>query len=476
MNDSRTTPTPSVEPVETNGAGVASLELTRRRLLAYAGAAGAVAAVGGATAGTLADAATAAPDWDPAPSGGPGSLGRGGKPTSMAALARLARKVGEGQPLIFVDLAAVDQNSRVIRRFARRQGWRVRPALKAFQSPQLCAYVLRQLPRPRGLVFRLRQIDQIMTAAPAGSDLMMGYPSTGGELRWFLKRRPPRGQRPYKFTIMASSLENIEDLAGLARHTPRRLPLNVVLEFDSGTGRGGFTFENEIAEAIKMLRRAKPRLRLRATLCYDGWATLTGADDYRKFVAETASGKYKKYLAQLAEDGRDLYNAKRLIRNGPASSNYQNWAGRPEINEISPGSAFMYAGYLQTFDHEGLAPAVIQAAPVLKDIGPYPSELITQIPQPPITGHAWYLEGSGWPDSGGTQPQFVYPKGVHDNERAGGRAAVVAPKGALRLDDYVLLWPTQSGDGINYFGSLHAVRRGKLLDEWPTFRRPSNLQ
>ena len=75
--------------------------------------------------------------------------------------------------------------------------------------------------------------------------------------------------------------------------------LNVALEFDSGEGRGGFVFEPEISEAIKLLRRAKRHLRLRATLCYDGWATLTGDQNYRLGVAKTASGFYKGYLAQL---------------------------------------------------------------------------------------------------------------------------------------------------------------------------------
>jgi D-serine deaminase-like pyridoxal phosphate-dependent protein len=447
--------------------------LTRRRLVARAGAAGALAAV---APGAALSGVASAREPNPPVAGAGRSLGSGGRPTSLATLAKLARKHGNGEPLMFVDLAAVDQNARVIQRFAARQGWAVRPALKAFQCPRLCAYVMRRLPQPRGLVFRLAQVDQIMAVAPAGTDLLMGYPSTFGELRAFLSRRPPRGQRRHTLTFLASSLENLEDLADLARKTPRPLPLNVALEFDSGTGRGGFAFESEVADAVKVLRRARRRLRLRATVCYDGWATATGDEGFRRTVAETSSEKYARYLAQLEEDGADLYDKRRLIRNGPGSSNYRNWAGKKVINEISPGSAYMYAGYLKSFDNQGLARAAIQAAPVLKDIGPYPTELITQIPQPPITGHAWYLLGSGWPDSGGTQPEFVYPPGVEDNERAGGRAAIVAPKGALTTRDYVLLWPNQSGDGVNYFGELHAVRNGRLLARWPTFRRPTGLQ
>jgi D-serine deaminase-like pyridoxal phosphate-dependent protein len=434
--------------------------LTRRGLLAAAGAAGAAAAIGPPAAGAAPLAAAA---------GRP--LGRGGSPTSLPALARLARTHGRGEPLAFVDLAAVDRNAQVIQGFARRQGWAVRPALKAFQSPQLCAYILRQLPQPRGLVFHLRQVDEIMSAAPAGTDLLMGYPPTRGELRAYLGSRPPRGQRRHRLTILASSVELLEDLDRLARSTRRPLPLSVALEFDSGLGRGGFHFEREIAAAIKVLRRAKSRLRLRAVLCYDGHATLTGDLAVRQRVAKQAREFYANYLAQLKADGSDLYDARTLIRNGPASANYRNWAGSRECNEISPGSAYMYAGYLKTFDKDGLVRAVTQCAPVLKDTGPYPTELVTQKPLPPITGEAYFLIGSSWPDGDGNQPEFIHPPGVQDNLRGGGRAAVFAPKGSLTTEDYVLLWPHQTGDGIDFFGAVHAVRSGRLLDVWPTFSR-----
>ena len=161
----------------------------------------------------------------------------------------------------------------------------------------------------------------------------------------------------------------------------------------------------------------------------------------------------------------------KLIRNGPASANYRNWAGSHECNEISPGSAFVYAGYLKTFDHQGLASALVQAAPVLKDVGPYPAAPFTKVPLPPITGEEYFLKGSTWPDQGGTQPAFVYPGGVSDDLPEGGRCMVTAPPHELSTEDYVLCWPNQSGDGIDYFGALHAVRGNRLLALWPTFTR-----
>jgi hypothetical protein len=51
---------------------------------------------------------------------------------------------------------------------------------------------------------------------------------------------------------------------------------------------------------------------------------------------------------------------------------------------------------------------------------------------------------------------------------------VVAPPGELNTEDYVLCWPNQGGDGIDYFGAVHAVRNGRVVDVWPTFTRWSS--
>ena len=450
----------------------ATTHLSRRQLLAGAGAVSALAAVGPrARAVGAAD-----PAYEPtAFTGSARLLGQGGKPTGMSALAGLARRYGEGQPLMFVDLAAVDRNASVIQNFADRQNWNVRPALKAFQCPQLCAYIMRQLPKPRGLVFRLRQVDQIMTAAPAGTDLMMGYPSTGGELRWFLGSQPPSRQRSYTLAILASSLENIDDLAGLARTTPRELPLNIALEFDSGEGRGGFVRAGDLGgDQVAASCQAPPAPQS------DTLLRRLGDVDRRSELPPFRRQHGKRLVQKVprATRGRGWrpLQPQDAHPQWPSQLQLPKLGGQARNQRDQPGIRVHVCRLSPDVRQPRARPCGYACSPVLKDIGPYPSELITQIPQPPITGHAWYLLGSAWPDSSGTQPAFIYPPGVVDDMRAGGRAAIVAPNGALSINDYVLLWPNQSGEGVDYFGSLHAVRNGRLLDVWPTFERPTDLQ
>lgn len=154
---------------------------------------------------------------------------------------------------MFVDLSALDHNARVIGDAARALGMAVRPALKTFQSPQLSAYVLAGLPEPRGLIFDLNQIDATLAVAPAGTDLMLGWAPTLGELRTYLARPEPAGTPAHRLRFLVDSLALLRELVALVRVTPRPLPLEVALQFDSGTGAAG--------------SRATPRSSRRVTCC-----------------------------------------------------------------------------------------------------------------------------------------------------------------------------------------------------------------
>jgi D-serine deaminase-like pyridoxal phosphate-dependent protein len=435
--------------------------LTRRGLLA----AGAAATAGASLAPAAAGAKPRRFRPPPAP------IGTGGEPTPLPEIARLAREVGRGEPVMFVDLAAVDRNIAAVIAWAQANRVAIRPALKVFSCAQLAAYVLQRLPEPRGLMFHLAQLDALVRRLPAGADLLTGYPPTLGELRAHLATAPPRGQRRHRLRILIASVPLLEETARLARSTKRPLPLDVGLELDSGMGRGGFGDATELGAAIALLRRERERLRLTAVLCYDGHATLTGAAEYRKLVAQTAQQKFAGYLAQLTRDAADLHDPAALVRNGPGSSNYRNWAGTTAANEIAPGSAFLYPHYLSSYDHDGLAPALYQCAPVMRITSDSPSVPFTQTTLPGSTREELLIKGGGWPSSGGTQPTLVYPDGLEGDELSGGGNAYTAPKGLLKLGDYVVFQPEQAEEGVAYFEALVAIREGKVRRVWPTLPR-----
>lgn len=419
-------------------------------------------------AGTAAAAATVAPPVATAakrrkPPKPP--IGSGGAPMSLDALAKLAREQGRGHPVLFLDLAALDQNIRTVADFAGAQGWGVRPALKSFRSPALISYLLNRLPQPRGLVFGLREVDPIVAQAPRNTDLMTGYPPTFGELADFLATKPPKGQRKHRLRILVDSVPLMEHIARLARTSRRRLPLEVAIEFDVGMGRGGITDSAELGSCLDVLRAERDRLRLTAVLGYDGHATLRGDQEYRQLVATQAMDSYRTHLANLKALGADLYDEAALIRNGPGSSNYRNWVGGP-ANEVGCGSAFLFAGYLNGgYDTAGLAPALALGGAVRRITSDHPSVPVIGIAQPGASEMEIIVQAVASPG------ELVHPPGGRVDEASGGGDALIVPKGSVELGDYVLYRPTQTEGAILSYHEMLAVREGRVLRRWPVFRR-----
>jgi hypothetical protein len=255
----------------------------------------------------------------------------------------------------------------------------------------------------------------------------------------------------------------LEELARLARRTPRRLPLDVALELDVGMGRGGMNEPGELAAAIEILRREKARLRLGAVLGYDGHATLRGDAAYRKGVAAQAMDFYRRHLGELSS----FVDPAKLIRNGPASSNYRNWVGGP-ANEISPGSAFLFAGYLNGgYDTDGLAPALSMGGAVRRITSDHPSLPVTGTPAPGASEQEIIVQGVGGAG------EVVWPEGARGDDASGGGDALVVPKGSVGLGDYVLYRPTQTEIGIQQFDAIVAVRDGRARRTWKVQPRPS---
>jgi len=441
------------------------VQLTRRRLLTGAGTAVAAASLHSAAPGH----ATTMPPTQQR------GLGSGGPLTDLATLAAVAKQVGAGEPVALVVLAAIDQNLTAVLQTARERGWALRPALKSFQSAGLCGYVLRRMPQPRGLVFHLRTVEDILASAPAGTDLMTGYPPTVGELEAWLGRRSRPGLPRHRLRYLVDSVPLLQRLAELAATTPRPLPLEVALEFDSGQGRGGLGDAAELSAALCVLRAARGRLQLTAVMCYDGHATFNSDPRFRQAIAQDAQRRYTAFLEQLAAEGAGLYDPRSLVRNGPGSSNYANWGAGGPCNEISPGSALVFSRNASSYGLPGLAPALTMSAPVMRITSRGPSVPLAQLTPPGAPYDELILKGGGWPTGGGSYPSFVHPEGMEEDELSGGRGnnacAAMAPANSVKLGDHVLVRPFEGGNGLDYFGAVHAVRAGRVLTRWRTFSR-----
>lgn len=447
-----------------------SSDVSRRALLTGAAALGiGLAATGGGRLRLPSPSQARTADEPLAASATPEHTGR---TTPLPDLAALAAEIGEGEPVCFVDLDGLEANLGMLAGFAEQHGWSLRPSLKSLQSPEFIGAVLAQLPEPRGMVFHLRHIDPILTAGPEDIDLLTGYVPTLGELAAHFAR--PGLDRPHRLRLTVDSMPLLERTIDLARGGARPLPVELCLELDAGSGRGGFTDIDDVVAAARLLADAQDAVRLTALLCYDGHATLSAATPLRRAIATDA----RRRLARLHDALREAAGTavEELEINGPGSSNYTQWVGDELLTEISPGSALLYARYLRAgFDDDGLELACVLAAPVLRVVGRLPRVPLTAIELPGADRDQLMLKGGGWPAGGGRQPTMIWPEGLEDNDLYGGRGnntgTVTAPAGSLDLGDYLLLWPHQVGDAIDYFGALTAVRNGRVEDRWPTFAR-----
>jgi D-serine deaminase-like pyridoxal phosphate-dependent protein len=404
-----------------------------------------------------------------------GGLRSGGEPMALAAVAALAKRIGNGEPVAIVDLAAVDHNCQRLVAFsaANRIAWR--PAYKTLRSPELLAYVVAKLDRPKVMIHHLRDLPQALPHVPAGTDFLMGYPPTLGELRRYLSSSPARSERRYKLRVNVDGLELLRALDEFSKHTPRELPIDVLLEVYNGIPRGGFDPGEELAEALKLLRAARGRLRLGALLCYDALASAVSDPSTRKNAAQFAQHNLTRAYDQVVAQAREFVDLKTFVRNGPGSSNYPNWAGTKAANEFSAGSAVLFANYLDPYDFTGgFAKGLYLCAPVLR----LPENVFAGGNEFPIPAGTVlvYIKAGGWPTGNNpTLSKLAYPAGLLE-EPVYGRGSnasglIIAPRGSLKLGDYVVETAQQVMEGQDYFGGLYAVRAGTVRALWPTVSR-----
>jgi D-serine deaminase-like pyridoxal phosphate-dependent protein len=402
-------------------------------------------------------------------------LGAGGRPMTLASVAAVGKRIGKGEPLAIVDLAAVDHNCRVVMQWSAEHKLAWRPAFKTLRSPELLAYVVAKLDRPRVMIHHLRDLPQAMTRLPAGTDFLMGYPPTVGELVHYLRTPPTRGERPYTLRINVDNLGLLRTLVELTKHMARKPPIDVTFEIYNGIPRGGLDPGAELSEALRIMRGARGRLRLSALLCYDALAAGISDPAIGQTAARFAQSQLKRAFALVADQAHDFVDARRLIRNGPGSANYRNWAGSDAANEFSAGSAVLFADYLDGYKTVvELAKALYLCAPVLRI--PKNSVLGGGGFSVPDGSELVFIKAGGWPTGlGAVLSKLVYPRGLGEAPQYGRGAnssgMITAPKGALRLGDYVVETAQQVMEGQDYFGGLYATREGKVRAQWPVVTR-----
>ena len=220
--------------------------------------------------------------------------------------------------------------------------------------------MLAKLDRPRVMIHHLRDLPQALPHVPPGTDFLMGYPPTLGELRHYLRSRPARGEPRHKLRINVDGIELLRALDRLSKHTPRKLPIDVVLEIYNGIPRGGFDPGAELTEALKVLRAARGRLRLSALLCYDALAAGASDDPTRQDRSQVRAGQPRTGLPDHRPPGARPGRSEDVRPKRARILQLPYWGGTTAANEFSAGSAVLFANYLDPYDiSAGLAKGAV---------------------------------------------------------------------------------------------------------------------
>jgi hypothetical protein len=139
--------------------------------------------------------------------------------------------------------------------------------------------------------------------------------------------------------------------------------------------------------------------------------------------------------------------------------------------------AIFYTGYIRGdgYENEGLLPVLRHAAPVHR----LPGAARLPLTGTPVANfESVAVKGGAWPSHDGSLDTVIHPSGDwEDDETKGGRGNneskfLAQPPVAVRRGDYVILDVKHSGDAIDYFDTVVAVREGTIRRVWPTLRRP----
>lgn len=226
-------------------------------------------------------------------------------------------------PALLVDLDRVDANLRRAQAYADAQGTSLRPHTKTHKSP---TFARRQLEEGAiGICVAKLGEAEVMIAAGI-DDVFMANTTFGTDKA---ARAAALAQRA-RFSIGVDHARQLQQLSD-AMHGQAR-PLQVMIEVDTGAGRGGVS-----PAAVRVLaQRARelPGIRLRGLYSYEGYTY--GARDIDELT--TVHRQAQATMAALATDDAVGFDEPPVVSMGSTPSLLANVPIMDGITEIRPGT------------------------------------------------------------------------------------------------------------------------------------------
>lgn len=226
-------------------------------------------------------------------------------------------------PALVVDLARVDANLSRAQTYADRQGVALRPHAKTHKSPEFARRQL-EVGAVGICVAKLGEAELMIEAGIA--DLFMANTVSGPDKA---ARAAALAQRA-RFAIGADHLQQLDTLSAAAREQEK--PLELMIEVDTGAGRGGAAAE--LVGGLLGRVRVLPGLLARGIYTYEGYT----------YAANDAAGLAARHLeaqqvmVDLAREHRGSFDRAPVVSMGSTPSLLAEVELLPGITEIRPGT------------------------------------------------------------------------------------------------------------------------------------------
>lgn len=401
----------------------------------------------------------------PADQGGPHG------PAAAALQAELVR-TAPGRAHAVLDLDALEHNADAIRA-AVPDGIELRLVSKSLPSMPLLAHLMDHLGTDRLMVFSEPFLDATLRAFGRRVDLLLGKPLPAAAARRLMTAHDTG-----RVCWLIDDLPRLDAYLAVAQQ--RGQAARVCVELDVGLRRGG---ARDIAALDALLTRIASHpdaLSLGGLMGYDGHVphappVIADSDDEFARVQQRYGA-----LVDAARATHPALFAGHPIIDGGGSGTYARYTDdlTTPVNELSIGSAFLAPAHFPAARAAGLEPALLLAAPVLKRLDE-PRLPFADAMGPLMAwwnpNHAvhFFLLGGGWPADPASPPGITRnPLWTDDgvinllpNQPLFTGSASVP----LRPGDMIFFDPWQ-GDAMVALAALTVLRRGRVVERWPTYR------
>ncbi|MDP2226368.1 MAG: alanine racemase, partial [Moraxellaceae bacterium] len=376
---------------------------------------------------------------------------------------------GHRLPAAFVDLEALEANARLLLAAAGKLP--VRIASKSVRSVAVLRHILSLSPQFQGVLCFSAE-EAVFLADQGLDDLVVAYPTVQPEAVRAVCAHVQRGRR---LTLMVDGPAQIEQLAQIALHYSRPLP--VAIDIDMASDFPGVHFgvwrspvrSAEAVVALWKLIRQYPQLTLDGVMGYE--AQLAGVGDavpgqgfmngmmsfLKRRSAPEVFARRAALVAALRAEGASL----RFV-NGGGTGSLASTGTDESVTELAAGSGFFCPVLFDFYKDLHLQPAAFFALEVCRIASP---NRVTCL-------------GGGYIGSGAPglqklpQPYFPFGLRLDTNEGAGEvQTPLILPDSVrLRTGDPVIFRHAKAGELCERFNELLLVRGQRIEARVPTYR------